>query len=214
MKTSVSENKLPEFSKRFNQLRGDKTQEEFAKFLGISRPTVGFYENGDRLPDCLVLRNISEKCDVSADWLLGLSDVKTPEANIQAICHKTGLSENCIRILELIYSVDKNAKYGWKYGFSDTINQLVECEPGNHTIPLISQYLSLPEINTSFMHFINTDGSLGSIKREEFDPDSSFIKYPHIIRNSNIVENCLLLDIQDSLIDLRESLLKENHEEE
>lgn len=73
----MEQKRFPTFSKRFSELRKDMTQGEFAEFLGISRPTVGFYENGTRIPDALVLRQISEKCQVSTDWLLGLSNFRT-----------------------------------------------------------------------------------------------------------------------------------------
>lgn len=75
----MEENRFPIFSKRFLMLRSirHQSQEEFAKFLGISRPTVGFYENGIRIPDALTLRQIAEKCNVSADWLIGLSNTST-----------------------------------------------------------------------------------------------------------------------------------------
>lgn len=66
--------RFPIFSQRFNKLRGEITQACFADFLDISRPTIGFYENGERLPDALTLRKIAERCGVAADWLLGLSD--------------------------------------------------------------------------------------------------------------------------------------------
>ena len=71
--------KLPIFAERFHELREERAQAEFAEFLGISRPTVGFYENGSRLPDALTLRKIAEKCNVSADWLLGLTDYPNRE---------------------------------------------------------------------------------------------------------------------------------------
>ena len=90
------ERRMPVFADRFIELRGKRTQEEFARFLGISRPTVGFYESGQRIPDALVLRQIAEKCNVSADYLLGLTNEKTPEQDIQAICKKTGLSEKSV----------------------------------------------------------------------------------------------------------------------
>lgn len=90
------ERRMPVFADRFIELRGKRTQEEFAKFLGISRPTVGFYESGQRIPDALVLRQIAEKCNVSADYLLGLTDEKTPDQSIQAICKKTGLTAKAV----------------------------------------------------------------------------------------------------------------------
>ena len=98
----MEQRRLSVFAERFSKLRGNKTQDDFAKFLGISRPTVGFYENGTRLPDALVLKQISEKCNVSADWLLGLSDVDSSNSDIQTVCKFTGLSERATKsILEL-----------------------------------------------------------------------------------------------------------------
>lgn len=67
---------FPVFSERLRELRGDRSSVEFAAFLGMSRQTIGFYLNGDRIPDILVLRQIAERCNVSADWLLGMSDIK------------------------------------------------------------------------------------------------------------------------------------------
>lgn len=90
------ERRMPVFADRFIELRGKRTQDEFAKFLGISRPTVGFYESGQRIPDAVVLRQIAEKCNVSTDYLLGLTDEKTPDQSIQAICKKTGLTEKAV----------------------------------------------------------------------------------------------------------------------
>lgn len=69
--------RFPKFTERFRELRGERDNTEFGKFLGISRQTVGFYYNGDRIPDALGLKQIAEKCGVSADWLLGLSEHRT-----------------------------------------------------------------------------------------------------------------------------------------
>ena len=88
--------RFPIFAERFNQLRGESSIIEFAELLGMSRQTVGFYLNGTRIPDALTLRQISEKCSVSADWLLGLSDVREQDAEIRQICNYTGLSEAAV----------------------------------------------------------------------------------------------------------------------
>lgn len=104
----LTEQRFPEFQGRFNELRqGYKSQKEFAEFLGISRPTVGFYENGDRFPDALALKNIAKKCNVSADWLLGLTDVKTTDADLKAVCEYTGLSEMAIKTLRAMKADDQ-----------------------------------------------------------------------------------------------------------
>lgn len=71
--------RFPEFQAAFVELMGDMTIKEFADKLGMSRATVGFYTAGQRIPDALGVRAIAEKCGVSADWLLGLSDFHTKE---------------------------------------------------------------------------------------------------------------------------------------
>ena len=95
----MSESKQFVFKERFSILRGKKTQLEFAEFLGISRASVSFYEKGDRVPDAIVLAKIALKCNVSADWLLGLTDNATSDISLKGVCKYMGLSENSIEHL-------------------------------------------------------------------------------------------------------------------
>ena len=81
--------------------RQERTQAEFAQFLGISRATVGFYENGERIPDALVLRQIAERCGVATDYLVGLSDMKTTDRDLRAINNITGLSEEALSLIHI-----------------------------------------------------------------------------------------------------------------
>ena len=80
-RTTDKNNRLPVFTNRFRELQGERTNTEFADFLGMSRQTVGFYCNGDRIPDAVVLRQIADKCAVSADWLLGITNLVHKESN-------------------------------------------------------------------------------------------------------------------------------------
>lgn len=97
-----SKQRYSEFRTRFCALRFEKgmVQKEFAAFLGISRATVGQYESGKRIPNADGVKAIAEKCGVSADWLIGLSDAKNPDATIQAICKYTHLSEEALETLK------------------------------------------------------------------------------------------------------------------
>lgn len=90
--------RFPIFKDNLNKLMQDEQMNttEFADKLGLSRQTVGFYLNGDRIPDALTLRSICERCSVSADYLLGLAEEQTPDQSIQAVCRYTGLSEKAI----------------------------------------------------------------------------------------------------------------------
>jgi transcriptional regulator with XRE-family HTH domain len=88
-----------QFKFNFRELRREKdmSQAQFAEFLGISRPTVGFYESGERSPDADTIKKICKKCAVSADWLLGLGGVKGDNVNEVLIGKLTGLSPEAVR---------------------------------------------------------------------------------------------------------------------
>lgn len=86
--------KIPIFRERLVHLQGDMTITAFADKLGLSRQTVGFYINGDRIPDALTLMEIAKKCGVSTDYLLGMSDLKSPSASIRECVDRTGLTED------------------------------------------------------------------------------------------------------------------------
>ena len=91
--------RFPQFTKRFRELRGKRDNTEFAKFLGISRQTVGFYYNGDRIPDAMMLKQIAEKCGVSTDYLLGLTDTQSTNADARAAVEYTKLPERAVNLI-------------------------------------------------------------------------------------------------------------------
>ena len=81
---------------RIKELRGDIPQDICANDLGISRGALSFYEHGKRKPDADVLYEICKYFGVSADYILGLSDVKTTDINFKSVCDYTGLNEEAI----------------------------------------------------------------------------------------------------------------------
>lgn len=66
------------FSERIKEIRNarNETQKEFAKFVNSTAATISAYENGTKNPSLEVVANIANKCNVSIDWLCGLSDKK------------------------------------------------------------------------------------------------------------------------------------------
>ena len=87
---------IDKFSERLRELRGEKTLQEVADGIGITRVAMGYYEKGERKPDIEILFRIAGYYNVSADYLTGLSDVKTPDIDIKSISDKTGLAEDSI----------------------------------------------------------------------------------------------------------------------
>ena len=89
------------FTGRLNKLLQDSnlTREEFAKRCQVSGSALTNYLNGSRTPDAAKLKPICEEFSVSADWLLGLSDVRMPSTDLKAVVEYTGLSEAAINII-------------------------------------------------------------------------------------------------------------------
>lgn len=97
------------FRRRLSQLRAESglSQSKLAKQLGISPATIGYYENGERLPDIDIAARIAVFFDVTADYLLGFSDARTTEKSMKTSCEVTGLSEEAINNLLNIKSENK-----------------------------------------------------------------------------------------------------------
>ena len=94
--------RFPIFKERFRELQGEMSNTEFADFLGMSRQTVGFYLNGNRVPDIIGLEQIARKCNVSADWLIGLSNVKSFDGDVKSASNYLELSEDAVLSLKRI----------------------------------------------------------------------------------------------------------------
>lgn len=74
------------FGKRLRELRLETlnmNQREFAKLLGIPQPNLSAYESGRNKPTIDSVINISDKCNVSIDWLCG-RDIKPRNIEVEA----------------------------------------------------------------------------------------------------------------------------------
>ena len=77
------------------KLRG-MSQANLAKEAKMSEQTISYYANGERQPNTDVLIKLSKALNVSADYLLGLQDIKSNDLTIIDIHNKLGLSEETI----------------------------------------------------------------------------------------------------------------------
>lgn len=90
---------------RIKKLRGNTSQEKCAQALGISRGALSFYENGDRKPDAEILYKMCKYFSVSADYLIGITDNPSVDADIQVACKVTGLSEKAVNSIIALQSL-------------------------------------------------------------------------------------------------------------
>lgn len=70
----MSKKSIP-LGKRLRQCRGTKSAREVAAVLGIKEQTLTGYERGRAEPSCAMLVALAKHYGVTADWLLGMSNV-------------------------------------------------------------------------------------------------------------------------------------------
>ena len=93
-----------------------ESAQELAELFQVRRQTIYDWESGKSFPDMGTLVEISNKCNVSIDYLLGLTEYNSLDGNYQSASRVTGLSEDTIKALK-----EENAGYG-----AMLINQFVE----------------------------------------------------------------------------------------
>lgn len=98
---SVTQDKKAIFLERFKELVGNTaTQTEIAEKIGhnISRASVGYWLKGT-MPNSQSLQWIANAYNVSVNWLIGDTDVKAANPNVETVCAYTGLSEAALNSL-------------------------------------------------------------------------------------------------------------------
>lgn len=200
----VKDGRLPIFKERLNELLGNMSITEFAKKLGLSRQTTGFYLNGDRIPDIEMLCQICSRCNVSADWLLGIRDDPSNNTTEQNICDITGLSSIAIQNLAGMN------EYGSRRSL-ETINMILEQEDlwkffvpecldfsGINLINLISTFIHSPELKGKLL--LTEDGTL--IKATEGYNGTNRLTLGEIPANE-LVDKARIAQIESALKQLR-----------
>ena len=102
------------FGKRLFKIRESRgeSQQELADSIGITRQSLSRYELGERTANIDLLKKISEHYNISADYLLGLTDNATVDTNLQAVCEYTGLSDKAIlTIKDYVYNLTASGAF-------------------------------------------------------------------------------------------------------
>lgn len=136
MRTSESKGGRPArngekpFTEIFRQLIQGETQQTAADKIGVSRQNIGKWLSGSTTPDIETLCRIADAYNVPADYLLGRTPNKTTDAELQAVCDYTGLSEKAIENIKQIPAETE----------LDLLNVLCETEEITKTIEVIAKY--------------------------------------------------------------------------
>ena len=81
------------FSQRLMELIGGRSVTGFAKRVGLQQTAIDRYVKKKRSPNAEAIITISTECCVSADWLLGLTDVKAGVPGDERLQKKLARSE-------------------------------------------------------------------------------------------------------------------------
>ena len=133
------------FPVRLRDLMKEKniSQQTLANVVGVTRQAIAQYMDGRcSQPTMDKLCKMCEYLEVSADYLLGFSDVKSPNADFKAISEKTGLSDCAI---EFLTSLKNNKGGGSKDSKNrevilDLINLFLENSRGRDIFDLYNRY--------------------------------------------------------------------------
>lgn len=109
------------------------TREQIAKEIGKSRQSYAAYLDGSISPDLETLASLARYFNVSTDWLLGLTDVRTLETNVRTICEYTGFSEEALVLL-------RDGNKSVRDRVRTAVNALLRSEKGVRFLLLLYKY--------------------------------------------------------------------------
>lgn len=111
------------FGKRLGKIMQQKgvSRGALKDSTGLSLQSISNYLKDKRKPDCEMVAEIAKALNVSADYLLGLSEVSTRNETVQGVHDLTGLSQKAIIKL-------KTAKIFGDIRISDFVSFLIENE--------------------------------------------------------------------------------------
>ena len=113
---SSEANKNAPFPSRLRELRNGKgdSQADLAKVLGVSKSTVGLWENGDTMPDAESIYKMAKYYNVTADSILCLAPHNnySTDEKIRIATEVTGLSNDSIKFLQYLnFHDDSDTSY-------------------------------------------------------------------------------------------------------
>ena len=185
------------FDTRLRTLRQEKkiTQAELAKEMNVAKTTIAAYEQGKNEPNLSMLLKIADFFNVSVDYLLGNSDGRI--ISDQELYDRLGLTDDAIYCLEHLCDISKNNER-YKKLLKNVNILLADFE----TLNAISDYIdsSLEEhqyaIVKSYISQYGEDLLKEPVNKEQ-------------VLSSEQFGNLMLLNVQDALMKLRNSLKTE-----
>lgn len=170
---------IEKFRKRIELLRGNDTQEEFCKGIGVSVRTYQNWISGKytgyndkysyTLPDIETAIKICDNCKVSLDYLFGRTDYTSVDN--EKISKETGLSDKSIESLKNLCDSDRIAnENGYDLCVMPTLNEMLSSTEFESFIRAFRNYVyteyAIPVYHTG-KKIIRNDEKFGQILDHE-----------------------------------------------
>ena len=186
----------------------------FADIIGINRNTVAKYKNAkNTAADTGIVVLICKACNISADWLLGLSEVDKRDPDLRAACEYTRLSDKAVEVLhkrEFDPAV-RVRKYDESYVADAirTVDIILSTVEGQRVLCDILEFLSASERHIP----VDTDNphsdSLYDRGGPQLLPDAPL----YAVMRRDYIETEKLFDIRDALRQLKEKQFRQSCDE-
>ncbi len=149
-------------------------QKELARYLNVPDNTISYFCKDKRTPNVRQIAEIAKRLEVSADYLLGVSDVMTTDTATRELCLTLGLSDIAIESLQ----EDSNSRFQDVINFlflqhhyarnirrtqkSDEFEKMFadRAENENSVLMLISEFLSILRAEQDLSIILTPDGEL------------------------------------------------------
>ena len=128
------------FATRLRELGDNMTHQEIADGVGVSRQTIGQFMLGNTRPDIDTLGKLADFFNVSTDYLLCRTDIKSTDTTIQDICEYIGCNEMVIEQMKYLFK--KHSK-----GYVDFLNLFFRDDT------LLYLFLNIYKVNSQSKHY-------------------------------------------------------------
>lgn len=124
---------------KLKKLRGNRTQDEIAKAIGISRSRYSHYENDIRQPDLETLEQLADFFNVTTDWLLGRTDEAKP--GIHTIPKSIGYQ------LLILLKIANDLKQNKEIQTNDSLKKMMDIMGDIRKLPGLIDNEKLPKLD-------------------------------------------------------------------
>lgn len=204
------------FAIRLKELRQSKgmTQSQLASKLGMSSRTIASYEQGVNEPSIATIKKLSELFDVTSDYLIGLTNIKTTDLTVATISNYLGLTPNTIFHLHVYQENQCKQEYSDELHRASALKQSqmlstlnMFFDPSCDLLDSITDYLNFSATHFKNFHDDSPD-ALAPISDLELWDDTTKMGYSE---DYDVWSKSILFSIEAELHSIRSDMTKKRH---